>query len=116
MKARIPLSAYGSALSKAAKEEIHRQCVEANAVYEFELDALVLWTLRSCYGFGRVRLRRFYETLLSYRKALHDCYTRHDPKAEIGVEYRIATERLSAYGFDVKQQYEEITEKLKTQK
>ena len=113
MKARVPLSAYGMSLSKAAKDEIQRQCVEMNAEYEMELDALVLYTLRSCYGFGRTRLRRFYETLLSYRKALHVYYTRSDPKAETGVEYRIASERLSDYGFDVKQQYEEIIAKFK---
>lgn len=112
MKARLPYEARNPIGATAMTAEIRRQCVEINAEYELELDALVLWTLHEQNGWGCVRLMRFYECLLSNRKELHDFYSGDKPnKSDIGIEYFAATQKLRQIGFDIKAIYQKLKKK-----
>ena len=48
---------------KAMEMEINRQIVEADRRYTDDIDAVVLHTMRVHLGFGKKRLRRFYDAL-----------------------------------------------------
>ena len=58
---------------KAMKIEINRQIAEADKQYRNNIDALVLYALRVHLGFGKKRLRRFYEAF----SVAHDKLTAH---------------------------------------
>lgn len=112
MKSRVPFKARNPTGAAAMNAEIRRQCVELNAEYELELDALVLWTLHEQNGWGRVRLMRFYEGLLSKRKEMHDFYSSGKPdKSDIGIEYFAATQKLRQIGFDIGAAYQQLKKK-----
>ena len=69
---------YGADLT--AKErlamniEINRQIAEADRKYTNDIDAMVLYTLHVHLGFGRKRLRRFWEAFSREHKALIERY------------------------------------------
>jgi hypothetical protein len=46
---------------KAMEEEIAAQLAEARVRDSDEYDAAILWALHLCFGFGKKRLRRFYD-------------------------------------------------------
>lgn len=48
----------------AAIHEIDRQILERDEAYSLDIDAMVLWTLHTCLGFGKKRLERFYRNML----------------------------------------------------
>ena len=56
---------FGAVLSAAEKKamdmEINRQIVEADRRYADDIDAMVLYTLHVHLGFGKKRLRKFYD-------------------------------------------------------
>lgn len=56
---------FGAVLSAAEKKamdiEINRQIVEADRRYADDIDAMVLYTLHVLLGFGKKRLRKFYD-------------------------------------------------------
>ena len=106
MKARVPFKTRNPSGAAAMTAEIRRQCVEINAEYELDLDALVLWTLHEQNGWGCVRLMRFYEGLLENRKRMHEFYSGDKPdKRDIGIEYFAATQKLKHIGFDIEDVY-----------
>lgn len=63
MKARIPWNGTPSQ-RKAMQAEINRQIIEADRKYTTDYDAMVLYTLHIQCGFGKKRLRRFYEAFI----------------------------------------------------
>ena len=66
MKARVPWQPSNKQ-RKVMKAEINKQILMANAQYDEDIDAVVLFTLHSHLGFGKKRLRRFWEALQQNR-------------------------------------------------
>ena len=60
MKAKLPYR-MTSKERKAMNEEIQAQLMEARTRDSDEYDAAILWALHLCFGFGKKRLRRFYD-------------------------------------------------------
>ena len=60
---------------KAMKTEIKRQFQEFDRKHTLELDALILWNLHEQLGFGKKRLRRFYE---KFNETLEEMGERYD--------------------------------------
>ena len=114
MKARVPLKKVAPLTSAQIEAEIRRQCVDLNAEYELELDALLLWTLHEEFGFGKIRLARVYESIMRKRKDMHERYQPEhsiDRSGDVDIEYSVAYHRLLDYGFDVVQEYERLRKK-----
>lgn len=69
---------FGASLSAkeraAMRLEIGRQITEANRTYVNNVDAMVLWTLHIHLGFGKKRLRRFWEAFRTVHDELTDYY------------------------------------------
>lgn len=75
MKAHMNLPAPGK---HAMKAEIQRQMAEYDRKNWEEIDAMVLWVLRTEFGFGEKRLRRFYDSFNSEMQSLLDRYELDD--------------------------------------
>jgi hypothetical protein len=59
---------------KAVNEEITRQFMELESKYTKDNDASILLTLHSCFGFGKKRLRRFWEFYFKEQARLREYY------------------------------------------
>lgn len=101
---------YGATLTadekKAVRMEIQRELVEYNKKNNQELDALILWHLHEEFGFGKKRLRRFYESFFPALKALAERYELDDSD-----RVWICSYRLKEYGIDLDEWYEEVVKK-----
>lgn len=73
LKARLPWKNTNKQ-QKAMIAEIDRQIAERDAKYINDFDAMVLYTLHVHLGFGKKRLRRFYEAFVAEHKKLIDFY------------------------------------------
>lgn len=71
MKARIPMT---NQQKKAMNAEIMMQLAEYDKANLQEIDAMVLWLLYSEFGFGKKRLRRFYDQFAIQMNELIDRY------------------------------------------
>lgn len=64
MKAKV----FGNKLSyvekRAMEVEIQKQLAEYDQKNIQEIDAIVLWVLRQTFGFGKKRLKRFYDNFV----------------------------------------------------
>jgi hypothetical protein len=60
MKAKIPYR-MSKKEKQAMDDEIWKQINDARIRDANENDAAILWTLHLCFGFGKKRLRRYYE-------------------------------------------------------
>ena len=73
---------FGAVLSAAEKKamdmEINRQIVEADRRYTDDIDAMVLYTLRVHLGFGKKRLRKFYDAFSAEHDRLIQYYQMPD--------------------------------------
>lgn len=69
---------HGVELTRAEKramdEEINRQFFELDKKYTTDNDASILWTLHTCFGFGKKRLRRFWEHYFKEQARLREYY------------------------------------------
>jgi hypothetical protein len=63
---------------KAMNEEIGRQVREFTNNLALELDASILWALHEEFGFGKERLKRFYQTAAESREQLIQKYEMQD--------------------------------------
>jgi len=81
---------------KAIDEEILRQCAEYDLKNADEIDALVLWLLHEKFGFGKKRLRAFYDYFSTEIKAL---VNRYEMDADDSVW--LCTRKLKDYGIDI---------------
>jgi hypothetical protein len=65
--------------SKTEKESMLREIRKQIAIQErdfvLDVDATVLWTLHECFGFGKDRLRKFFE---EYSKTYRDLLSRYE--------------------------------------
>ena len=77
MKSRVPYQ-LTSKERKAMNDEINRQIAESHSKYLTEVDAMVLYTLHTELGFGKERLRRFWEALSINHKELIKRYEMPD--------------------------------------
>lgn len=79
-----------STAQKAAKErataaalhEIDRQILERDEAFSLDIDAMVLWTLRVCCGFGKQRLERFYRDMMKEHIRMRKFYEMDDTYPE----------------------------------
>lgn len=67
--------------------EINRQIVEADRKYTNDIDAMVLYTLHVHLGFGKKRLRRFWEAFQQEHKALVEYYQMNSFRNCLNDEY-----------------------------
>lgn len=106
MKAKIPykMSAYQR---KAMLEEINRQVLEADDRYAKYFDAMVLWTLHVCFGFGQKRLKKFWDCFVQEHRRLRERYQL--PPGEDGWLYlHMLKEHV---GINIEEWYQEQEEK-----
>ena len=54
---------FTAAERKAMDKEIRRQIIEMDRKHSDDLDAMILYTLHVKFGFGKKRLRQFYEAM-----------------------------------------------------
>lgn len=101
MKARIPWNG-SKAQRKAMMDEINRQILEADAKYTNNMDAVILYTLHVHLGFGKKRLRRFYEAFAAEHQRLVEHYQMP------GDVPWVCDCKLKEIGVDVKQWNEEM--------
>lgn len=71
VKVRYELTA---AEKKALTKEIRQQIVENEKKYNMDFDAMTLWTLHVCFGFGKKRLKRFWNCFIKEHQRLHEYY------------------------------------------
>lgn len=75
MKARIPLPGV---TRTALNKEIARQIVEMDRAHSNNIDAMVLYVLHTEFGFGKKRLRQFYDALIKEHDRLESYYEMPD--------------------------------------
>ena len=75
MKARIPPSMNQK---KSMEMEIRRQLAEADKKDSIEIDSMILWILHDKYGWGKRKLKDFFDTFTQELKALTDRYVMED--------------------------------------
>jgi hypothetical protein len=88
---------------RAADIEIRKQLAEYDRKHTIEIDALVLWILRTEFGFGKKRLRRFYERFGADIHALLDRYVMEQDEA-----IWLCTFKLEESGIPIKEWHEEL--------
>ena len=98
---------FGAELTAAEKKamaiEINRQLLEKDEQYAVDIDALVLYTLMSHYGWKRKRLKAFWEAFTAEHKALREFYQMEDP----GDNEWLAHRKLQDIGVDIREWYKE---------
>ena len=72
---------FTAAETKAMNIEINRQILEADTKYSTDVDAMILWVLHSCFGFGKKRLKRFYDEFSAEHQRLREYYEMPDDGA-----------------------------------
>ena len=91
---------YGANLTVAERKamgmEIQRQIAEYDKKNMFEIDALVLWVLHEEFGFGAVRLKRFFDR---FAPALDDLVKRYE--MDYGDSVWLCTHQLNELGIDI---------------
>lgn len=100
MKQEAADEAYNRIMA-AMEQEISRQVLEADRQYSTDLDAALLWTLHLQLGFGRQRLRKFWEAFLAEHEFLRAVYGNGEPTAAKFREY------LAGIGVDIEAWKEE---------
>ena len=101
MKVRLPQKLTAQQ-AEAMNKEIYRQIAEDEKRFSLDYDSTVLWTLHICFGFGKKRLRKFWETFFSERERLRDIY-------EMGPSDSgwLCRNKLKDIGVDVEEWYKE---------
>lgn len=95
---------YGADLSpdeqKAMEIEIRKQLAEFEEGHSEEMDALILLMLHKHFGFGPVRLKRFY---MAFGKHVQDLISSYR-EDEVGKsELWVSAKRLKEYGVDLQE-------------
>lgn len=105
---------FGTVLTAAERKamdmEINRQIVEADRRYADDIDAMVLYTLHVHLGFGKKRLRKFYDAFSAEHDRLIQYYQMPD-------DYTwLCKEMLKRIGVDVEAWNKERNEPDETEK
>lgn len=104
MKVRVPR--YEGALSPKEKEriniEIRKQIAEADRQHNTDIDAMILYTLHTYCGWGKQRLRAFYdefrknnEELIKHYEMEDGCYVARQALLTIGVDIEAWNDEIS---------------------
>ena len=86
--------------------EINRQIVEAERKYANDVDAMILYTLHVHLGFGKKRLRRFWEAFQREHKALIEHYQMPDDGAWL------CQRKLTDIGVNVEEWNKEVNDDI----
>lgn len=89
---------------KAMDMEINRQLVERDKAYAADIDALILYTLMSKYGWKKKRLKAFWKAFITEHQALREFYLMDEP----GDNEWLAHKKLQQIGVDIHQWYKDI--------
>lgn len=89
---------------KAMSIEINRQIAEKDAQYAADIDALVLYTLMTKYGWKKKRLKRFWNAFITEHKSLREFYQMEDQ----GDNEWLAHRKLKEIGVDINEWYKEV--------
>lgn len=81
---------------EAIDKELARQCAEYDRKNADEIDALVLWRLHTKFGFGKKRLREFYD---GFKEDVGELINRYNMSDEDAVW--LCTKKLKNYGIDI---------------
>lgn len=92
-RARLTLSQQ-----KALELEVHRQLAKYDKDHAKEMSSLILWGLHVEYGFGKNRLRRFYDTFNDNINALVKRY-----QLDNADDVWLCTRKLKEIGVDIEQ-------------
>lgn len=87
-----------AAEQKAMRIEIHKALVEYDRRNLLEMDALVLWVLHEHFGFGKKRLKEFYDCFVPEVMGLIKRYELDDTD-----HIWICTRKLKEYGIDLEE-------------
>ena len=87
---------FNSKEQKAIDAEILRQCAEFNRKNELEMDSVILWVLHERFGFGEMRLRKFFDSYAVELDALEKRYEMGDEDMAWLCRYK-----LKEYGIDL---------------
>lgn len=87
-----------SAEKKAMNIEIQKQLDEFDRKHKREIEAVVLWELRTRFGFGHKRLRDFYD---GFDPAIDELIKRYEFDEEDKVW--LCTRELKEYGIDLEE-------------
>lgn len=104
MKARVPWQKT-KAEEKAMMDEINRQMLAAHDRFVVDFDAAILYTLHARFGFGKKRLREFFEAFFEVNRQLVEHYEMP------GDTLWLCNQKLLEIGVDVKQWSEEMERK-----
>jgi len=95
---------FNKAEQKAMDEEIRRQILEQDERFSIDLDSTILYVLHEQFGFGSVRLKRFYTLLIKRHQELREHY-QFDAS---DVAWLCRTKLKEECQVDVEQWYKEI--------
>lgn len=96
MKAWTGKKKLTSAEQKAFDIEIKRQMAEYDKKHIREIEALILWVLHEQYGFGKKRLKRFYDSFDMEIAALLERYVMNEND-----DVWLCTRKLKDAGIDI---------------
>lgn len=99
MKARMPWK--GTMKQKdALRIELRRQVLAADKEYACNMDTVVLYTLHTHLGFGKKRLKRFYDAFIKTHQEMVDFYQYSED------DVWIYKKKLQDIGVDVDEWYQ----------
>lgn len=85
---------------KAMMHEINQQILDKDKAYQLDIDTMVLWTLYQCYGWGAVRLKKFYVDMMKEHLRMRKFYELDDLYPE--------RHKLKEKGVDIEAWYSEL--------
>lgn len=106
MNARIPWSP-SKQQKKAMDETIKIKSIELSEKLGNNMDASALWALHRTFGFGKKRLRRFYDAFIEERKKLSEHYEM------AGEEDYLCRVQLKKIGVDIEAWNKELERRLR---
>lgn len=105
MKAKLPFI-MSTAQKKAMNDEINRQILERDNLYSMDFDSTVLYVLHRTFGFGKKRLRRFWEAFIANHDELRKYY-----QMDSEDNAWLCRRKLKEIGVDVEAWYKEFDSK-----
>lgn len=91
---------------KAIDLEVRRQLAEHDRRYTADIDAMVLYTLMNHYGWGKKRLKKFWNAFIEEHNALRDFYEMDGA----GDNEWLVHKKLRDRGVDIAEWYQEVSE------
>jgi hypothetical protein len=96
------------------RKKIFRKTVGDEVMKAAEIyDLTMLWTLHEDFGFGAVRLKRFYDSFVKTYRYMRERYYCEGDEELFGsrTDAYVMKERLKEIGFDYDKEVKELTEK-----